>query len=178
MNRRFHSGLLYTFIVLTPLAYGADPPLIVVEDRGGTPALPYYDALQLPRSTVTEATLPADVAPARNHRFGEADVLPVRSAQLTPGIVEPRSIEAQGLRPIFLVGDDERSRSWLRERRETLLALDAVGLVVNVESSTALDELRRVARGLTLLPTSGDDIARRVGLAHYPVLITATSIEQ
>nr|MBF3175129.1 DUF2859 domain-containing protein [Pseudomonas aeruginosa] len=30
----------------------------------------------------------------------------------------------------------------------------------------------------TLAPASGDDLAQRLGLRHYPVLITATGIEQ
>ena len=34
------------------------------------------------------------------------------------------------------------------------------------------------ARGLTLAPISGDDLGARLGLHHYPVLITATGIEQ
>jgi integrating conjugative element protein (TIGR03765 family) len=38
--------------------------------------------------------------------------------------------------------------------------------------------LRRLAPGLTLAPASGDDFAQRLGLRHYPVLITATGIEQ
>jgi hypothetical protein len=30
---------------------------------------------------------------------------------------------------------------------------------------------------LVLLPVSGDDLAQRLGIKHYPVLITATGIE-
>ena len=53
-----------------------------------------------------------------------------------------------------------------------------MGLVVNVESMAALTALRRLAPGLTLAPASGDDLAHRLGLRHYPVLITATGVEQ
>ncbi|WP_431521391.1 PFL_4695 family integrating conjugative element protein [Blastomonas fulva] len=56
--------------------------------------------------------------------------------------------------------------------------LGAVGLVVNVESMAALVELRHLAPGLTLAPASGDDLAQRLDLRHYPVLITSTGIEQ
>ncbi|KJS66071.1 MAG: hypothetical protein JL55_37630, partial [Pseudomonas sp. BICA1-14] len=75
-------------------------------------------------------------------------------------------------------GDDARSRAWLRQRHAALRELGAVGLVVNVESTAALVDLRRLAPGLTLAPASGDDLAQRLGLHHYPVLITATGIEQ
>ncbi|MFP3693207.1 integrating conjugative element protein, partial [Burkholderia sp. SIMBA_048] len=80
--------------------------------------------------------------------------------------------------PFFLVGDDRPSRAWLHARGDTLRAMGAVGLVVNVGSADALATLRRDAPGLTLVPASGDDIAVRLGLSHYPVLVTATGVEQ
>jgi len=87
-------------------------------------------------------------------------------------------IQAPGLQPLFLVGDDDRSRAWLRQRVDTLRELNAFGLVVNVESQVALDALRRLAPGLILSPVAADDLAGRLGIRHYPVLITATGIEQ
>jgi integrating conjugative element protein (TIGR03765 family) len=78
---------------------------------------------------------------------------------------------------MFLLGDDERSRAWLRSHVETLRALHAVGFVVQVDSEAALQSLRQLAADLTLTPASGDDLAQRLGLTHYPVLITATAIE-
>ncbi len=111
-------------------------------------------------------------------RYSEEDMLPVRSPQLSPGPVERRTLSATGLPAFFLIGDDARSRNWLRQRLPTLTKLNAVGLVVNVESKAALDNLRRVATGLTLTPVSADDLSQRLHLQHYPVLITASSIEQ
>ncbi|ERY35607.1 hypothetical protein Q067_02242 [Pseudomonas aeruginosa BL13] len=105
-------------------------------------------------------------------------MLPVRSERLSPGSVERRVIQAPGLTPIFLIGDDERSRAWLLERKATLVELSAIGLLVNVETVEALAELRGLVPPLTLSPVSGDDLAQRLGLEHYPVLITATGIEQ
>ena len=89
-----------------------------------------------------------------------------------------RVIEAPGLPPLFLVGDDERSRAWLRQRSPRLHELDAVGLVVNITSVESLAALRALVPGLSLSPVAGDDLAERLGLHHYPVLITATGIEQ
>jgi integrating conjugative element protein (TIGR03765 family) len=160
-------------------ALAAPSSLVVVEDRGGVSALPYYQALNLQPRVLSEApSLPLVVPPTPAGRRGEVDMLPVRSPQLTPGEVTRRVIQAPGLSPIFLVGDDARSRAWLRQRIDTLRKLGAIGLIVNVESSAALDALRRLAPGLTLAPTPADDLALRLGLRHYPVLITATGIEQ
>lgn len=104
-------------------------------------------------------------------------MLPVRSARLSPGDEPRRVIRAPGLTPLFLVGDDDRSRAWLKQRRAELQALRAVGLVVNVATPEALAALRRLAPDLMLSPASGDDLAHRLGIKHYPVLITATGIE-
>ncbi|MBO9831230.1 integrating conjugative element protein [Xanthomonas phaseoli] len=151
--------------------------LIVVEDRGGVPAQPYYDDLGLPPQR-TEGGLPLSATPPPPMQHGEAALLPVRSTRLSPGAVDARPLDAQGLTPFFLVGDDPRSRTWLRQRQDQLRSLRAAGLVVNVESQQALDALRSLAPGLALFPASGDDLARRLGLRHYPALLTATRIEQ
>ena len=122
--------------------------------------------------------VPPMMPPAPSGTNGDAGRLPVRSLLLTPGTVTRRVIQAPSLSPIFLIGDDPRSRAWLHQQIDTLRKLNAVGLIVNVESSEALDGLRDLAPGLVLVPVSGDDLARRLGLSHYPALITATGIEQ
>lgn len=153
--------------------------LIVVEDRGGVSALPYYQALNL----LPERDAPAGASGVRapagqpGHAVSEADMLPVRSVLLAPGHVMPRVIHAPGLRPLFIVGDDAESRTWLQQHRDRLDSLGAAGLVVNVATAPALAALRQLVPGLTLVPASGDDLARRLGLRHYPALITATGIE-
>lgn len=109
---------------------------------------------------------------------GEADMLPVRTSRMSPGVVSPRVLEAPGLTPLFLVGEDERSIAWLRRNAASLRERKAVGLVVNVQTAEALARLRGVASGLELAPVSADDLAERLNLQHYPVLITSTGIEQ
>ncbi|MFG1304678.1 integrating conjugative element protein [Xanthobacter autotrophicus] len=166
------------------LALAASPalaqssPLIVVEDHGGVSALPYYGALNPPPKQGAPDVPPAVRPPPVGKPASEADMLPVRSERLSPGEEPRRVLQAPGLTPIFLIGDDSRSRAWLMERGSVLRDLNAIGLVVNVETAAALASLRKLAVGLRLAPVSGDDLARRLGLTHYPVLITATGIEQ
>ncbi|WP_033874351.1 DUF2859 domain-containing protein, partial [Pseudomonas aeruginosa] len=80
------TGLLMLLSGL-PLASRAGEPLIVVEDRGGTSALPYYEALNLqPRANApARPSIPTPQVPATP--ADEAAMLPVRSAKLTPGTV-------------------------------------------------------------------------------------------
>ncbi|MBV59831.1 MAG: integrating conjugative element protein [Nevskiales bacterium] len=161
----------------TASAQTASAPLIVVEDRGGASALPYYRSLNPQPDRATPST-PIPLPRVGTTTDAEAAMLPVRSAHLSPGDVPRRVIRVPGLTPLFLIGDDARSRAWLRQRQAALRDQQAVGLVVNVESMAALTALRRLAPDLTLSPTSGDDLAQRLDLRHYPVLITATGIEQ
>lgn len=159
-----------------PVLVQADT-LIVVVDRGGTSALPYYEALNLqPRAKVSAPRIEMPRPPAGV--VNEASMLPVHSLRLSPGVVARRTIEAPGLPPFFLVGDDQHSRAWLQQRAPRLRELGAVGLIVNVSSAESLATLRALVPGLPLSPVAGDDLAERLGLRHYPVLITATGLEQ
>ena len=162
------SLLTLTLTVTLPLAAQAN--LTVVEDRGGVSALPYYRGLNPePAQTQHQAPVPQPTL---------AQGFPVRSQRLTPGTVQGRALNTPGLQPFFLVGDDELSRQWLASRGETLQRLGAVGLVVNVASAERLAVIRRWTGGLAVSPVVGDDLAARLGLTHYPVLITATALEQ
>jgi len=178
LKARFRA-LCWLLGIMSLSASADDTPLIVVQDRGGASALPYYQSMDLP-PIGTPIALPeqGEVPTALNQPIREAEMLPVRSALLSPGKVERRPMDTTGLRPLFLVGDDELSRTWLRQRAASLRDLIAVGLVVNVESAEGLADLRDLAPGLTLSPVSGDDLAQRLEIRHYPVLITATGLEQ
>lgn len=170
---------LSALIAATPTsATQAAEPLIVVDDRGGVSALPYYEALNLlPHgSSVQRPPIPIPQIPPSVD--AEAQMLPVRSAKLSPGNVTRRIIEAPGLQPFFLIGDDEVSHVWLRRHVASLRERNAAGLVVNVETTQGMERLRALAPGLQLWPVSADDLADRLGLRHYPALITATGIEQ
>ncbi|AYN19565.1 integrating conjugative element protein [Alcaligenes aquatilis] len=170
-------GLLVPLAGL-PLALYASEPLIVVKERGGMSALPYYEALNLQPRTNTPAQPPIPTPQVPATPADEATMLPVRSAKLTPGTVARRVIEAPGLRPFVVVGDDEASQAWLRRHAASLRERGAVGLVVNVETIQGLARMRAMVPDVPLAPVAGDDLAERLGLRHYPALITATGIEQ
>ncbi|WP_300731737.1 integrating conjugative element protein [Pseudomonas sp.] len=165
MNR-----LVYLVLLLGLTQSAQASSLIVVEDRGGVSALPYYQDL---------APEPADrLPPPPSIGIRDAGAFPVRSALLSPGQEQGRVINAPGLQPMFLVGDDEQSKAWLLQRRELLQQLNAVGLVTNVASAERLAEVQRWAEGLQIAPVQADDLAQRLGIRHYPLLITATTLQQ
>lgn len=147
--------------------------LTVVQDSGGVSAMPYYEELGLIAEPLNTPVL------AQPNLFaGLENMLPVKSALMTPGPVTARAIQAPNLTPIFIVGDDDLSRRWLLERKESLQQMGAIGLVVQVDCLERLQALQNLVPDLRLSPVSGDDMAQRLNLAHYPVLITSTRIEQ
>lgn len=152
------------------------PKLVVVQDRGGIPAQHYFEEAGL-TPQVPDTPAASDVCPALKSVTEDA-MLPMRSTRLSPGPVASGAMQAPGLTPLFIVGDDELSRQWLVRRASALQQMNAVGLVVNVSSQQRLNALRELVPGLLFTPVNGDDMAQRLGLKHYPVLITATAIEQ
>ncbi|CRM12280.1 MULTISPECIES: integrating conjugative element protein [Pseudomonas] len=117
--------------------------LIVVEDRGGVSALPYYQ--DLAPEPDGQSAQPENIGVRGQGSF------PVLSDQLTPGKIQGRVINAPGLQPLFLIGDDAMSKAWLMQRREQLQHLQAVGLVVNVASAERFAEVRRWAGDLQVV---------------------------
>lgn len=156
------------------------PDLVVVADHGGEPARPYFVAINGAGVDEQEGYSPRMEGQTRpSPPYGEQDMLPLTSERLTPGRVMPRALDLPGgFTPIFLIGDDDLSRQWLASRGDILRDMNAVGLVIQAEDQAALQALRDEAQGLELRPVSGDGLAERLGLEHYPALINQNGIEQ
>nr|WP_298411654.1 integrating conjugative element protein [uncultured Halomonas sp.] len=156
------------------------PELTVVADYGGTSTRPYFVAIKGAGVDEDEGYSPRiGASSSRTQPFGEQDMLPLDSERLTPGQVASRTLNLPGgFTPFFIIGDDDLSRQWLARRGDILRDMNAVGLVVQVQNAAALEALRDEAAGLELRPVSGDGLAERLGLAHYPVLIGPGGIEQ
>ena len=92
--------------------------------------------------------------------------------------MQARSHNRPFTRPFFLIGSDTRSRQWLQDHRERLKDIGAVGMLVQADTLDDLLMIAELADGLSILPASASDIAKALGLSHYPVLISAHGIEQ
>ncbi|HAU6733021.1 TPA: integrating conjugative element protein [Salmonella enterica subsp. enterica serovar Elisabethville] len=159
-------------ILLTTSSMAA---LNVIADLGGESTAPLFDAIN---NENNEFTPPRALNSPEMSLTPAPSMLPVTTPEMRAGKVEPRVLTLTGMTPVFLVGDDPLSREWLTLRRDELKRLHATGLVVNVSDKAALTELQQRVPGVTLLPASASDIARRLQLSHYPVLITATGLTQ
>lgn len=165
--------LLLPFVLATMSASAA---LTTVADLGGEPAAPYLDAVNgkanefSPPQSLSSSEPPASLS--------VSTMLPVSTPEMTPGAVVSRQLNLPGMPPVFIVGNDDQSRSWIQKRSAELAKLGATGLVVNISNESELESLKLLAPSLALAPVQGGDLARRLQLAHYPVLITADGLAQ
>jgi integrating conjugative element protein (TIGR03765 family) len=162
----------FAAFLLAGVAVQATAALTVVADLGGESTAPLYAAIQPEGDT----RHPPSVAGPK--ALTETDLLPIVSTRLHPGDVSSRAMSLPGFSPLFLIGDDSRSRRWLQQHRQKLVSINATGLVVSVAGAEQLADLRQLAPDLTLLPVSGDDIAQRLHLSAYPVLLDENGLSQ
>ena len=114
-----------------------------------------------------------------SHYQTEFNPLPVITPSMKPGRVQTRKIDRPFLnQPIFIVGADGLSLTWLNEHRQQLKKHNAIGIAVNVKTQQELEQLVQASGGLSINPVVGDKISRQLSLKHYPVLVSATRIEQ
>lgn len=157
--------MLKIFTALTLLfSVSSGAALTVVADLGGESVEGLFAAL----GSASDVIPPP---PASSVPLTQA-VFPVVSTRLHPGEVTAQKRNLPGMTPLFLLGDDPRSLRWLQANQQRLLSLHATGLVVSVASVARFQALQSQAGALTLLPVSGDDLAQRLHLTAYPVLLT------
>ncbi len=168
-------GTLATVFFMLNTASLAAAELIVIFDNGqGRPLSDFLSPLDSGKP---------DKAPKvpEKRQLGAADVsslLPIRSPGLTPGKITPRVHNVPFAGAFFLIGSDAISKRWLKQHRKALKEVGAVGLLV---AATTLEDLRAIAEladGLPITPASGSDIAKALGIRHYPVGISGGRIWQ
>ncbi len=102
----------------------------------------------------------------------------VHTKELTPDSIKSSIVDIKNLtQPIYIIGDDDLSKAWLTKYNERLKSLHAVGFIVNVknnESYLGLSEQFNIQP----IPVNGAAFKKRLGIKHYPVLISRYRIEQ
>ena len=163
------------FVCFVGAASIASADLTVIFDTGqARPLSDFLGALDLATSDQVPPTIDKP-------QLGAADVqslLPIRSPGLTPGKFTARAHPVPFAGAFFLIGSDAFSKRWLRQHRKALKAMGAAGLLV---AATSLEDLRaivEIADGLPITPASASDIAKALGIRHYPVGISGGHIWQ
>ncbi|MCZ0866739.1 integrating conjugative element protein [Dasania sp. GY-19] len=162
-------GLIGIMCFLLCVGVDAREPLTVIYDSGDTLSLEPYLPKRAPREEVTLQE--------------KKDQLPFNLPITTPSMqsgkvtVTPKALRYLQ-RPLFLVGADQDSRDWLVEKREQLIRIGAVGLLVEATTQKDVEAVLAVAEGLRLVPASAEGFATRLGLTHYPILLSKEGWEQ
>ena len=160
-------ALVIIVLIGISCAVQAAPKLIAVV--GNTIGAKQYLSIIQPR-----AYKPKSLNPQKTYKFDYR----TRTKGLTPGEVASKQVDIPNMvQPIFLVGDDEKSITWLRKYKHKLHQLNALGLMVNVQSGKSYKEFS-AKTGVHVMPVNGAIFIKRYGLKHYPVLITKHLIEQ
>lgn len=145
---------------------------VVIHDTGrGLSLAPYFEPLKGAQTDASPtAPVPDSVADG---------LLPIHTPEMSPGTVAQRPLNKPELtQPLFLIGSDALSLAWLRRHRGRLIQINAIGMLVEARTAADLQAVANLAQGLRIMPASASDIARLLGLTHYPVLIARTGIEQ
>lgn len=162
-------GLFGLLCLLLCLGAHAREPLTVIYDSGDTlPLAPY-----LPERAAQEKTTAQDAK--RQLPFN----LPITTPSMKLGkvTVTPKALRYLQ-RPLFLVGADQESQDWLAKKREQLIRIGAVGLLVEAKDRQEIEAVLAIAEGLRLVPASAESFATKLGLSHYPILLSKEGWEQ
>ena len=170
-------GIWLSILMTSSLAFAE---LTVIHDSGETqPLAPFLEVFD--EGDSQDKGPQVSTSPPETQALGAADLerlLPIHSPELTPGVVEPRTLQQSFARPFFLIGSDAFSREWLATHRGRLVEIGAVGMLVEAATLDDLRAIAEIAQGPAILPASANDIAKALDLVHYPVLITKDGIEQ
>lgn len=149
--------------------------ITVIKDTGLTEnAAPYVSNINLPdREKIIKAfDAQKSLLSIEKLKTKEKDLLyPVRS-NFTVGKVIKHKIKNvyQNMPPIFIVGQDTKSKMWLKTNAKYLKRIKAVGIITNVSSAKEIKKTEQSTQ-LILVPASLDGLEEIINTDHYPVLV-------
>ena len=164
---------LFALLSLSILSGASLAELKVIADLGGESAVRFYEPIQPVHSD--DAPKHPNAVPSQ---ITEDQLLPIISHKWSVGRVQPKPLNLPGALPMFLIGADDTSRQWLYKNKDKLIKMNAMGLVINVNTVDEMNELRQIVPELTLMPSPADTLAERLEIYHYPILFTPEGISQ
>jgi integrating conjugative element protein (TIGR03765 family) len=107
---------------------------------------------------------------------------PVSTKNMTPGDLRQqgkRLPNAQWMtQPVFILGSDPLSRSWLVHNNVALSRLQAAGIVVSVPDAQTFKELQRIST-VPLAPAPAPALVlalRQIGVKVYPIVVLTDGV--
>ncbi|PHS00173.1 MAG: integrating conjugative element protein [Blastopirellula sp.] len=105
--------------------------------------------------------------------------LPIETPAMRPGRVTLTPSSLRYLQqPLFLVGSDPASQAWLIEKKQSLIEISAVGLLIEAKDMSDVETMLSIAGELRLVPASAQGFSEELGLTYYPILLSKDGWEQ
>lgn len=173
--------------VFTAVPIGAAPVVIYDAGEKSTQSMEAYMRVLrkpaqfvLPDDPETRARIQQDLLDRAKEHGGYGGVrVPIRTSTMTPQRIASKDAYFPNLTmPIFIVGADPVSLAWLKQWREALLRVGAVGWVVQADDAQELRAVAEAGAGLRFMAMPGDALPDIFGVNGYPVLISERAIEQ
>jgi integrating conjugative element protein (TIGR03765 family) len=103
--------------------------------------------------------------------------VPVKS-KVRPGKIKARQLKEDIFnQSLFVIGDDESSKSWLDKHAKELKSLQAIGFITNVINIQSIINLQQQYQ-LPLLPVNVDPLTKHLNVKHYPFIISKGKLWQ
>lgn len=165
-----------SLLVLLALIYlNAEAGPTVIYDSGD--ARPISDLMPEVKPELPQNLPTPTPSPGLADAFVDA-LFPIHSPSLSPGDVDAKAVALNVPRPFFLVGNDGRSQNWVSAYCGRLKAINAAGIMVEVENLCQFKAMADTCPGLALTPMRTDALAKQLALSHYPALVSGRRIEQ
>jgi len=103
---------------------------------------------------------------------------PITTTMLSVGKVKNRKIKNRMSRAVCVVGDDKRSKKWIKNNRSKLNSINALCIVINVKSKKRFQSIKTLAPNVDFQASNGNVFAKQLNIKHYPFLLNKTLISQ
>mgnify|MGYP005863392615 CR=1 FL=1 len=147
--------------------------LTVVQDTGATvQASPHLVQRNIPTPNTLKMQIQKKRAQIQKASIAKKKLLYPNHSDLTPGEIKKHCLEAVHFPnyPLFIIGTDQRSFSWVKQNATYLKKIHAFGIVINVEKPSAVQKIENQT-GLLLTPVQIKGLDSLLGIHHYPVLV-------
>lgn len=156
----------------------ASADLTVVQDLGGAPLSNYVDTSQIPNAQAMQAAFDNQKSALQVNSINtDSLLLPQPQTEFSPGPVTRHQLPTNLPMSFFLMGGDEQSIKWAKDKADYLKSIHAQGFVVDV---TSTDQIKNIETetGLSLVPGNVNGLSTILGTTHYPLLVNQGWVSQ
>lgn len=112
-----------------------------------------------------------------------SNLYPITTENMAPGKmprytpIDEKNEFAQGGR-IAIVGDDQLSKTWLKDNADELGRMATIVFVTNVKNHAAFMQIRNLAPKLHMQPLDATEVGKKLNINKYPIMVTKKGIFQ